>query len=362
MTFIDFFAGIGGFRRGLELAGHKCVGYCEYDKFAVQAYRAMHDTEGEWYARDIREVRAADLPKADIWCAGFPCQDISIAGQRQGFRGKRSSLFFAITKLVDDLKKESRPSYLLLENVKNLLSINGGFDFARLLIELDEIGYDVEWSLINSADVVPQNRERVYIVGHLRGGNGWQVFPIGKGAEICDKSEKAGETHRDTVLTLTAKGHSNWTGTFIKQLCNVCPTKTRANPNQGRVYDVSGISPSLNCMGGGNREPRVAVEAYKAGAGVLRLDGDQYNVRKLTPLECFRLQGWEDEYFFRAFFLNKDLARKFNKAYQRHRHNPVRLMKWAFEHQKTSDTQLYKQAGNGVTVPVVQAIAEKMKV
>ena len=249
----------------------------------------------------------------------------------------------------------------MFENVKNLLSVNGGFDFARLLIELDEIGYDAEWALINSADVVPQNRERVYIVGHLRGGSGQQVFPLRKGLEICDKPEKAGEIHRNSIVTLTAKGQSNWTGTFIKQLCNVCPTKARANPNQGRVYDVSGISPTLNCMGGGNIEPRVAVEANMAGAGVLKLDGNEYNVRKLTPLECFRLQGWEDEYFFRAFFLDKNLAHKFNKAYQRHRHSPVRLMKWAFKHQKMSDTQLYKQAGNGVTVTVVKAIAEKMK-
>lgn len=96
MTFIDFFAGVGGFRRGLELAGHKCLGFCEYDKYAVQSYRAIHDTEGEWYAKDIRTVRAADIPRADIWCAGFPCQDISVAGKQLGFRGKRSSLFFTV--------------------------------------------------------------------------------------------------------------------------------------------------------------------------------------------------------------------------------------------------------------------------
>ncbi|MBQ8965878.1 MAG: DNA cytosine methyltransferase [Ruminococcus sp.] len=100
MTFIDFFAGVGGFRRGLELAGHKCLGFCEQDKFAVKSYRAIHETEGEWFADDIRTVRATDIPRADIWCAGFPCQDISLCGKRLGFRGKRSSLFFTVTSLI----------------------------------------------------------------------------------------------------------------------------------------------------------------------------------------------------------------------------------------------------------------------
>lgn len=147
MTFIDFFAGIGGFRRGLELAGHKCLGFCEMDKYAVRSYRAIHDTEGEWYAEDIRTVRANDIPRADIWCAGFPCQDISIAGKRLGFRGKRSSLFFAVTNLIKDLEEENRPVYLLFENVKNLLNVNRGFDFARILIEPESIGYNAEWTL-----------------------------------------------------------------------------------------------------------------------------------------------------------------------------------------------------------------------
>ena len=101
-------------------------------------------------------VRASDMPKADCWCFGFPCQDISVAGKQAGFSGKRSSLFFAVTGLIRDLEKEDRPSYLLVENVKNLLSVNGGFDFARLLIELDAIGYDAQWQVINSACYVPR--------------------------------------------------------------------------------------------------------------------------------------------------------------------------------------------------------------
>ena len=152
MKFIDFFSGIGGFRRGMELAGHECVGFCEFDKFAVASYTSMHlitnqqreklkeiplkkrqkeilkdeYRNGEWYANDIRSVRADDIPRADCWCFGFPCQDISVAGKQEGFNGHRSSLFFAVTKLIRDLKEEDRPKYLFIENVENLLSVNRG--------------------------------------------------------------------------------------------------------------------------------------------------------------------------------------------------------------------------------------------
>ena len=166
MKCIDFFAGIGGFRRGMELAGHECVGFCEYDKFAVMSYTAMHlITEeqraylqtlsmnerqkeilkeeyrnGEWYANDIRTVNAGDIPAADIWCFGFPCQDISVAGKQVGFYGNRSSLFFRVMYLAGQISEEKKPSILFIENVKNLLSVNGGWDFARLLAEMDRGG------------------------------------------------------------------------------------------------------------------------------------------------------------------------------------------------------------------------------
>lgn len=166
MDFLDFFAGIGGFRRGMELAGHKCVGFCEFDKFATASYTSMHllteeqrkylstlplnkrqkeilkeeYLNGEWYANDIRRVYAGDIPKADCWCFGFPCNDISVAGKQLGFRGNRSSLFFRVMYLIKQLEEENKPTYLFIENVKNLLSVNGGWDFARLLIEMDEGG------------------------------------------------------------------------------------------------------------------------------------------------------------------------------------------------------------------------------
>lgn len=152
MKFLDLFAGIGGFRRGLELCGHECVGFCEIDKFAVASYTSMHlITEeqreylaalplkerqneilkeeyrnGEWYTDDIRTVSAGDIPGADIWCFGFPCQDISVSGAMSGFQGKRSNLFFRVMQLVREVPEEKKPSVLFIENVKNLLSVNGG--------------------------------------------------------------------------------------------------------------------------------------------------------------------------------------------------------------------------------------------
>ena len=150
----------------MEQAGHTCVGFCEYDKYAVMSYTAMHlITEkqreyllslslkerqkeilkdeyrnGEWYANDIRTVHAADIPAADVWCFGFPCQDISVAGKQVGFYGNRSSLFFRVMYLVGQTEEDKKPSFLFVENVKNLLSVNGGWDFARLLTEMDRGG------------------------------------------------------------------------------------------------------------------------------------------------------------------------------------------------------------------------------
>ena len=120
MTFLDFFAGIGGFRKGFELCGMRCVGHCEIDKYADRSYRAIHDVkEDEWYAADITKVAPADLPRADLWAGGFPCQDISVAGRQRGLDGARSGLFFTLAQLVKGQSPENRPTWIVLENVKN---------------------------------------------------------------------------------------------------------------------------------------------------------------------------------------------------------------------------------------------------
>lgn len=408
MKFIDLFAGIGGFRRGMELAGHECVGFCEFDKFATASYTSMHlltleqrerlnkmplkqrqkeilkeeYRNGEWYANDIRRVYAGDIPRADCWCFGFPCQDISVAGKQLGFQGNRSSLFFRVMYLIGQLEEENRPTYLFVENVKNLLSVNGGWDFARLLIEMEQGGYDAEWQVLNSKDFgVPQNRERCFIIGHLRGRSTSKIFPI------------EGTDGKNSVSL------------------NLFGCLNGRNSQRDRVYSGDGLAPTISTKPGGNTEPKVSIlfdtsyidqdgkamftltgqdrhgiaievkEATKQGYAECRVGIDSVNfsmpnsktrrgrvgqeiantldtscnqgifvrvseelvvyavwyekyqcyiaIRRLTPKECFRLQGWTDDYFEKAEFVN-------------------------------SNSQLYKQAGNGVTVNVIRAIAEKL--
>lgn len=201
MRFIDFFSGIGGFRLGLEKFGHACVGHCEIDKYADASYRSMHTiTEeqrnylatlskservaeirkdeylnGEWYADDIRNVRAGDLPEAECYCFGFPCQAFSIAGHRRGFEDTRGTLFFEVMRLA----KERHPKILFAENVRGLLNHSGGGTFQTIICSMAELGYSVEWQVLNSRDFgVPQNRERVFIIGHLGERSRPKVFPI----------------------------------------------------------------------------------------------------------------------------------------------------------------------------------------
>lgn len=241
MKFLDFFAGIGGFRRGMELAGHECVGFCEFDRFATASYISMHlitDEQrkylatldlkkrqkeilneeyrnGEWYCNDIRSVDVRELPKADCWCFGFPCQDISIAGKQAGFKGNRSSLFFRVMGLLGQLKEEEKPEWLFIENVKNLLSVNGGWDFARVLTEVDEGGYDAEWEVLNSKDFgVPQNRERVFIVGHLRSRGQRNIFPLRPNDTETAELQRHEDRNRVITNTIDAKAERDTRGTF----------------------------------------------------------------------------------------------------------------------------------------------------
>ena len=368
MKFLDLFAGIGGFRLGMERAGHECIGFCEIDKFARASYKAIHDTTGEIELHDITTVSddfIRSIGNVDAICGGFPCQAFSIAGKRRGFEDTRGTLFFQIARFASILK----PRYLFLENVKGLLHHDGGATFGTILETLEELGYDVEWQVLNSKNFgVPQNRERVFIVGHLRGTGGRKVFPIG------------GESKNVNC---------------VRQIGNLIQTNSfGGNPHRGRVYSSDGISLCLNCMGGGGREPKILQigrgfnkggvhniaptitknsyqennfliikEATKkgyaeatigdsvnishpnsktrrgrVGKGIVNtlltgeeqcVDMDDLRIRKLTPKECWRLQGFPD---------------------------------WAFEKAEkvNSNSQLYKQAGNSVTVNVIEAIAREL--
>lgn len=358
------------------------------------------------------------------------CQDISVAGKQLGFQGNRSSLFFRVMHLIGQLEEENKPTYLFIENVKNLLSVNGGWDFARLLIEMEQGGYDAEWQVLNSKDFgVPQNRERCFIIGHLRGRDSAEVFPVeradredsiqiighrdgyrrntqvfaqdgitealstcqGGGREhhvalpcfidLCREGSKMTEQAR-CLKARYYKGVSNHAGQDSGIAIPVL-TPDRAEKRQnGRKFKEDG-EPMFTLTGQDRHGIAIGVkEATKQGYAECRVGIDSVNfsmpnsktrrgrvgrdvantldtscnqgifvqvseeltvyavwyekyqcyiaIRKLTPKECFRLQGWTDDYFEKAEFVN-------------------------------SDSQLYKQAGNGVTVNVIKAIAENLE-
>lgn len=443
LKFLDVFSGIGGFRMGLERAGHECIGHIEFDKYANQSYKAIYgQKEGEYSGTDITKITDfTELRgKIDLLVGGFPCQAFSIAGDRKGFQDTRGTLFFDLCRILE----QTKPPLCLFENVKGLLSHNKGQTFETIIKTLDDLGYDCEWQVLNSKDFgVPQNRERVFIIGHLRGRGGRKVFPI---TSECQSVDGLQGQHVGTITTRT--GTNGTVGTYIvegeqfsqgiNQIGNLIDTDSfGGNPQVGRVYGIDGISPCLNTMCGGGREPKIAVqtvfeqrtdegirtfsdglcdtiragdsggdkrvaipvltpdraekrqngrrfkengepmftlatqdrhgvmvkEATKQGYAIAE-PGDSINleqpnsktrrgrvgkgiantlttlcnqavvepfrIRKLTPKECWRLQGFPD---------------------------------WAFDRAKeagVSDSQLYKQAGNSVTVNVVEAIGRKL--
>lgn len=207
MKFLDCFAGIGGFRLGMEFAGHECIGHIEIDKFAQISYQAIHRPgEEEFNGTDITKVDTRDLPEFDILCGGFPCQAFSIAGKRRGFEDTRGTLFFDIARIA----KERKPKVIFLENVRGLLNHDNGRTFAIILSALSELGYCVEWQVLNSKHFgVPQNRERVFIVGHLRRECAGKIFPI-KG-----NSKEIDAIREQTTNTLTTRYTANGAGSYI---------------------------------------------------------------------------------------------------------------------------------------------------
>lgn len=323
MKFIDFFSGIGGFHTGLEKAGMKCIGWCEFDKFAQASYRAMYDTDNLWFGDDVTKVKGKNLPKADLWTFGFPCQDVSIAGKQKGIKeGTRSGLFYEIMRLIDECE-ENKPKWLVCENVKNLLSIDGGGGFLTVISEMAERGYNVEWKVFNSKNYgVPQNRERVYIVGYHGNGSPGNLLPIPRENAATLKQIVGGSqgmrvyNPNGTSCTLSAQGGGMGakTGLYkitesgVHNLGNVSAYK-----NDYTVHETGVMRTLMAC-------------SYKHVPQVVLSDNVQpIRIRKLTPKECWRLQGFSDAQYEKAAAVN-------------------------------SNSQLYKQAGNAVTVNVVEEI------
>ena len=209
LTFIDLFAGVGMARMGMEQAGFKCVYTCEFDKHKRKEYEIIHGNIPE--GCDIRDVRATDIPRADVWFFGAPCQDFSLAGLRKGLGGDRSSLIGEVFRLIEE-KAEDKPTWLVYENVKGMLNTNDGWDFLSILLAMDGLGYDVEWQTLNTKDFgIPQNRERVYTVGHLRTSGSKQILPITTDSKQIDKLE--GKINSNTITARYGNALSN--GTYI---------------------------------------------------------------------------------------------------------------------------------------------------
>lgn len=395
IKYLDMFAGIGGFRSGLEkIGGFKCIGYCEIDKYAKLSYEAMYDTKGELYFNDARKINPKELPDIDLITGGFPCQSFSIAGRRKGFEDTRGTLFFEIARIASAKK----PKYLFLENVPGLLSHDRGRTFKTILSSLDELGYDVTWQVLNSKDFgVPQSRKRLYIMGFFRATCAGQILsfketnsktPIqiypGKEGDRIYSSE--GES-----ITLTSNGGSfgGRTGLYsIEEFGIPIKVKTKSgyqiaypgdsidigysgtNTRRGRVghnvaHTLTTSSTQACYFIDMNPEPKMTEVARCITARhasdisnrkgehsavflekfqitddeehpmVVFVDKDKKvhigKIRKLTPRECWRLQGFTDEQFDKVIETGM------------------------------SDTQLYKQAGNAVTVNVISAVGQIIK-
>lgn len=417
--YIDLFAGIGGFRYGFEEAElGECVWSCEIDKFAQQVYRYHW---GSVDADDIREVQPEDIPDHECIVGGFPCQSFSLAGDREGFGDTRGTLFHEICRIAE----HHQPSWLFLENVQGLLSTQDRQAFRVVLQSLDDLGYDAVWQVLNSKDFgLPQNRPRVFIIGHLRGrdGNPREILPITRantegvedesgdrggvedddptthpatvslrdGVQPVDKSPCLDTCYRKGLPALgqpragVVKSEED-DDKKIKKVGNIFPSdhdagdvldpsgisktlrpqgprgatkiqspkimevdeetndiirigglydKEDERHQIGSVYHPEGISALLDTSGGGYREPMVVRDEDEGEPTTPDIEG--IKIRKLTPKECERLQGFPDEWTAKGVKKDGDEV-------------------------EISDNQRYKQLGNAVSVPVVKFIGERIK-
>lgn len=349
IRFIDLFSGIGGFRRGLELSGgYRCVWSCDKDKYANQVYTSRFGEENH-HSGDIRKVKATSIPDHDILCAGFPCQAFSVAGKRGGFEDTRGTLFFEIARIA----RAKRPTLLLLENVRGLLSHDEGQTIATILEILVGIGYRCEGQVLNSKWFgVPQNRERVFIVGHLRGRDTRPIFPI---TEINENAYQGNQWQKGQVSkSLRAESNYNMRGTYIIDPFNKAERKDMMagalKTNQGSPTSTGTALAILTSNRGGNIKDRVrsvdTTPAWCLGGSETQILGYanavtdgwlmdtshhdkpmcEYRIRRLTPVECERLQGFPDG--------------------------------WT---EGISDTQRYKCLGNAVTVNVIKFLGDRLK-
>ena len=364
IRFIDLFSGIGGFRLGLEKTnkslrclqsgdegqqnsgnntpqfhegeqerisnnrGFKHVWSNDINKYANQIYTTRFGEEAH-YSGDIRGVDARQIPDHDLLCGGFPCQAFSVAGKRRGFEETRGTLFFEICRIAE----HHRPRLLLLENVKGLLSHDGGRTFATILNTLEELGYWWEYQVLNSKHFgVPQNRERVFIIGHLREGSGREVFPISENTQSHTKEGEIEEGIHQIASTIGADDYPSWRGNFVSRAPLKFLGRNEVNWIKDEAYTVDSSNTGEviihNLYGGFGENIRTfenyspTIRTAKGGGHIPSVLKDA-RIRKLTPIECERLQGFPDD--------------------------------WT---EGISDTQRYKCLGNAVTVNVIEFLGK----
>ena len=364
ITFAEMYSGLGGMRYGLEKTNienndsshesqpqtentergcgldsrrnkrktsYRCVWANDIDKYACQIYRKNYGDK-ELVEGDIRTIDPKSIPHFDLLTAGFPCQSFSLAGKRRGFEDTRGTLFYEVARIAE----AKRPKLLLLENVKGLLSNDKGRTFAKIIQTLDDLGCDVEWQVLNSKYFgVPQNRERVFIIGHSRAEPTRQIFPItNNGEKDCEVGEVAG--------TLQGGGHSGGLHSNMTAIEIIQIKRTHADGND-TIRTYQNETPTLTSqMGTGDGNVPLVSQALQTD-GFLR-SGSSFgtdklqssrNIRRFTPTECERLQGFPDGWTEKGFSVIG---------------NEVTI----------SDTQRYKTLGNAVTTNVIQFIGEHL--
>jgi len=312
----SLFSGVGGFELGLKNSNieFKVIGFSEIDKYASQVLEKHF--KGIKNYGDVKKIRTEELPKFDLLVGGFPCQAFSIAGRGKGFDDTRGTLFFEIARIL----KDKKPRHFILENVKGILSNDKGRTFQTILKVLSNLGYIVEWEVLNSKNFgVPQSRERVYFVGHLRGQSRPKVFSFTKGSKVSETSRKKkrqGNSEISSTITSNYKRGTYAGGEqYIIEKNSSQPKELTKNVYQHqRTYDINHISVSIKALGG---EQGAKTGLYEVKKGT--------QIRRLTPIECERLQGFPDN--------------------------------WT---DGLSDTQRYKCMGNAVTTNVIEWIAKQL--
>lgn len=346
---LSLFSGIGAFEKALERIGmpYELVNYCEIDKFASKSYSLVHNVPEELNLGDISKVNENSLPDFDLLTYGFPCQDISLAGKQKGIiKGEtRSGLLFEALRII----KAKKPKYAIAENVKNLVGKKFKADFDSFLETLGDMGYNSYWKVLNAKDYgVPQNRERVFVISIRKDiDDGTFKFPEKFPLELRLNDmleETVDEKYYCSGKSIKGMQNSSYVSRQrLLQKKDVCDTLCARDYKEpkcvetpirlgniynekwgtgygGNVYSQKGLSPTLNTMQGGGREPMIPIDELNPNS----------RIRKLTPKECWRLMGFDDS----------DIDKCIGGG--------------------ISNSQLYKQAGNSIVVDVLQYIFENL--